>query len=253
VQRSKGVSSVQFPFWQRYNPRVNKITIFRHAAHEGPGYFADFLDRKGIGHRLIRVDCDDPIPESLDGISGLVFMGGPMSVNDPLPWIPKLTRLIQQAIAADVPVLGHCLGGQLMAKALCASITRNPVKEIGWFPVTVVESGESREWFRDLPSTFVAYHWHGETFAIPKGATRVLASADCANQGFAVGKHLALQCHVEMTPQLIASWVDETDGELKPSRTVQSGAEMLRDAPRRTQEMHRIADVLYERWIQGLR
>jgi GMP synthase-like glutamine amidotransferase len=146
VQRSKGVSSVQFPFWQRYNPRVDKITIFRHAAHEGPGYFADFLDRKGIGHRLIRVDCDDPIPESLDGISGLVFMGGPMSVNDPLPWIPKLTRLIQQAIAADVPVLGHCLGGQLMAKALCASITRNPVKEIGWFPVTVVEICPRRSW-----------------------------------------------------------------------------------------------------------
>ena len=232
---------------------MNRVTIFRHAAHEGPGYFADFLDRKGIGNQLIRIDCDDPIPESLDGIAGLVFMGGPMSVNDPLPWIPKLTRLIQQAIAADVPVLGHCLGGQLMAKALGAPITRNPVKEIGWFPVTVVESAESRKWFRDLPATFVVYHWHGETFAIPKGATHVLASDDCANQGFTLGKHLALQCHVEMTPQLIASWVDETDGELKPSRTMQSGAEMLRDATRRTQEMHRIADVLYERWIQGLR
>ena len=231
---------------------MNKITIFRHAAHEGPGYFTEFLDRKGISHQLVRVDCNDPIPVSLDGIAGLTFMGGPMSVNDRLPWIPKLTRLIRQAIGADVPVLGHCLGGQLIAKALDAPVTRNSVKEIGWLPVRVVESPVARRWFGDLPATFMVYHWHGETFAIPDGATCILASADCANQGFAMGKHLALQCHVEMTPQLIASWVQETDGELKPSRTVQSGEEMLRDAERRTREMHRIADKLYERWIEGL-
>jgi len=231
---------------------VKAIAIFRHAAHEGPGYFAEFLDRKGIAYGMIRVDCDDPIPESLDGIAGLVFMGGPISVNDPLPWIPKLARLIRQAVAADVPVLGHCLGGQLMAKALGAPITRNSVKEIGWLPVNVVESPVARRWFGDLPTTFMVYHWHGETFAIPEGATRVLTSADCANQGFVMGKHLALQCHVEMTPQLIADWVKETDGELTPSRTVQSGEEMLRDADRRTRDMHRIADTLYERWIDGL-
>lgn len=232
---------------------MTEIAIFRHARHEGPGYFAEFLDRKGIGHRLVRVDCDDPIPQSLDGVAGLVFMGGPMSVNDPLPWIPKLTQLIQQAIAADVPVLGHCLGGQLVAKALGAPVTRNPVKEIGWLPVSVVESPTARAWFGDSPTTFLAYHWHGETFAIPPQATRILASADCPNQGFVLGKHLALQCHVEMTPQLIADWVRETDGELKPSRTVQSGDEMLRDAEPRTAQMHRIADTLYERWIGGLR
>jgi GMP synthase-like glutamine amidotransferase len=232
---------------------MKEIAIFRHAAHEGPGYFADFLDRKGIRHRLVRIDCDDPIPQSLDAIAGLVFMGGPMSVNDPLPWIPKLTYLIQQAVAADVPVLGHCLGGQLIAKALGAPITRNPVKEIGWLPVTVVESPAARSWLGDSPATFMAYHWHGETFAIPPQATRILASADCPNQGFVLGKHLAMQCHVEMTPRLIADWVQETDGELKPSRTVQSGEEMLRDAARRTADMHRIADTLYERWIGSLR
>src|SRR3990172_5634578 len=80
---------------------MQEVTIFRHAAHEGPGYFAEFLDRKGIDYRLVRVDCDDPVPQSLDGIAGLVLMGGPMSVNDPLPWIPKVTHLIQQAIAGD--------------------------------------------------------------------------------------------------------------------------------------------------------
>lgn len=231
---------------------MKEVAIFRHAAHEGPGYFADFLDRKRIPHRLVRIDCDDPVPESLDGISGLVFMGGPMSVNDPLPWIPKITRLIQQAIAADVPVLGHCLGGQLMAKALGSPITRNPVKEIGWLPVRVLDNAEARAWFADLPRDLTVYHWHGETFAIPAGATPILESDDCPNQAFALGKHLALQCHVEMTPRLITDWVAEADGELKPARTVQSGDEMLRDAERRTRELHRVADVLYQRWVQGL-
>lgn len=233
---------------------MKNVVIVRHAAHEGPGYFADFLNRKGIGHTLVRIDAGDPVPESLDGISGLVFMGGPMSVNDPLPWVPQVTRLIRQAITADVPVLGHCLGGQLMAKALGAAITRNPVREIGWLPVTIVESETARRWLGDLPNSFEVYHWHGETFAIPPEATRLIASSDCPNQGFVFGKHLALQCHIEMTPALIADWIREASSdELAPSHTVQSGDEMLRDVERRTRELHRVADTLYERWILGLR
>ncbi len=114
---------------------MQEILIFRHAPHEGPGYLADYLDRRGLPRRLIRIDRNDPVPTSIDGVPGIVLMGGPMSVNDPLPWIPKVTDLIRQAVAADVPVLGHCLGGQLISKALGGAITRNPVKEIGWLPV----------------------------------------------------------------------------------------------------------------------
>lgn len=232
---------------------MKKVLIFRHVPHEGPGYCADFLDRKGIAHRLVRVDRDDPVPQSLDGISGLVFMGGPMSVNDPLPWIPKLIALIQRAVAADVPVLGHCLGGQLLAKALGAPVTRNPAKEIGWFPVRAVGGSLADAWLDGLPREFMAYHWHGESFAIPDGATNILASDLCPNQAFVRGKHLGLQFHVEMTPEMIADWTEETEDRLKPSATVQSAAEMRRDAERRTEELHRVADILYERWIQGLR
>lgn len=231
---------------------MKEVAILRCAAHEGPGYFDDFLDRQEIAHRLVRVDRDEPVPQSLDGISGLVLMGGPMSVNDPLAWIPKVTHLVRQAIAADVPVLGHCLGGQLMAKALGSAVTRNPVKEIGWLPVRVLDSPAADTWFHGLPRELMVYHWHGETFAIPPGATRILASDDCPNQAFALGKHLALQCHIEMTPALVEAWVRGTKGKLKPSRTVQSGAEMLRDVERRTEKLHRVADTLYARWIQGL-
>src|SRR5215204_2079215 len=117
---------------------MRPILIFRHATHEGPGYFADFLVRCGLSHSLIRIDQHDPVPSSIDGVSGLVFMGGPMSVNDRLPWIPKVISLIQQAVAADIPVLGHCLGGQLMSKALGGKVTSQRIKEIGWLPVETV-------------------------------------------------------------------------------------------------------------------
>ena len=129
---------------------MQPILIFRHAPHEGPGYLADYLDRRGLPHRLIRIDQGDPVPTSLDGIPGLVFMGGPMSVNDPLSWIPKVLNLIRQAVAADLPVLGHCLGGQLISKALGGVITKNPVKEIGWMPEQEINTTAARDWLRRL-------------------------------------------------------------------------------------------------------
>ena len=233
-------------------PRMKRVVIVRHAAHEGPGYCANFLDQRNIAHRLVRVDANDAVPQSLDGISGLVLMGGPMSVNDDLPWIPQVVRLIQQAIAHDVPVLGHCLGGQLMAKALGGTVGRNPVREIGWLPVERVDAPLAREWFGDLPPRFDVYHWHGETFTIPNGATRILASHDCPNQAYVLGKHLGMQCHIEMTPALIESWADAGANELKPSPTVQTREQMLANVETKTNQLHRIADVLYTRWIKGL-
>ncbi|MEK7734324.1 MAG: type 1 glutamine amidotransferase, partial [Pseudomonadota bacterium] len=123
---------------------MREIVIFRHAAHEGPGYLASYLDRRGLPWRLVRVDRRESPPDSLAGVSGLVLMGGPMSVNDRLPWIPPLLRLIREAVDKDIPVLGHCLGGQLMAKALGGRVTRSRVKEIGWLPVETVDNAEAR-------------------------------------------------------------------------------------------------------------
>lgn len=231
---------------------MKPVVIFRHAAHEGPGYLAEFLDRRAIPHVLVRIDQHDPVPSSVAGYAGLVFMGGPMSVNDALPWIPPALALIREAVEQDIPVLGHCLGGQLMAKALGATVTRNAVKEIGWLPVESVASPIAREWLDGLPPAFPVYHWHGETFAIPEGATRLLGSRDCPNQGFVLGRHLGLQCHIEMTPEMIREWVHEAGDDLRPSSTVQSPEEMLREVDARAAALHRVADVLYARWVRGL-
>jgi GMP synthase-like glutamine amidotransferase len=183
-------------------------------------------------------------------------MGGPMSVNDDLPWIPKVLKLIREAVAADVPVLGHCLGGQLMSKALGAKVTRNRIKELGWLKVTAIDSPESRHWLDGLPPQFEAFHWHGETFAIPPGATHILRSRYCRNQAYVLGKHLALQCHVEMTPALVRSWAHDGEREIAAaldSPGVQRRAQMLTSLARRTADLQRVAEVLYSRWIQGLK
>jgi len=233
---------------------MQDLLVFRHAPHEGPGYLADYLDRHGLSHRLVRVDRDDPIPSSIDGISGVVLMGGPMSVNDPLPWIPKVAELIRRAVAADVPVLGHCLGGQLISKALGGVITKNPVKEIGWLPVSRVDNPVARRWLDGLPDEFEAFHWHGETFSIPPGATRVLGSRDCANQAFVLGKTLAFQCHIEMTADLVREWARVGADELAPAcATVQNPQTMTADLDARVRRLQAVADRIYDRWIEGLK
>src|SRR5689334_4429861 len=207
---------------------MKPVVIFRHAASEGPGYFATYLDRRSVPWRVVRVDEGEPTPPDPREFSGLTFMGGPMSVNDDLPWIAPTLKLIRAAVDANVPVLGHCLGGQLISKALGGVVTRNPVKEIGWGPVDVLEGGG--EWFGSGARAFVSFHWHGETFSIPSGATRILSSPHCANQAFTLGSHLAMQCHVEMTPELIRAWCLDWEKEVESlarrQPSVQSPAEM---------------------------
>lgn len=233
---------------------MQEILIFRHAPHEGPGYLAEYLDRRRRPWRLIRIDRNDPVPTSIDGVPGIVFMGGPMSVNDPLTWIPKVTDLIRQAVAADVPVLGHCLGGQLISKALGGTITRNPVKEIGWLPVTRVDGAIAQDWLDGLPHEFEVFHWHGESFSIPPGATCLLASRDCPNQAFVIGKTLAFQCHIEMTGDMVREWTRIGADELAPAcATVQNPQTMTANLDERVARLQGLAVKIYDRWIQGLK
>ena len=233
---------------------MNPVAIFRHFPIEGPGYFATFLERHGIPWQLIRIDAGDAVPSDISAFSGLAFMGGPMSANDPLPWVPEIIELVRNAVRTGVPVLGHCLGAQLMARALGGTVSANPYREIGWGTVDVQNNVLATDWFGD-ESGFEAFHWHGETFSIPPGATRVLANAHCRNQGFVTGIHLGLQCHIEMTPELIASWCESGRAELEAhaaSPAVQSVVEIRRDQEDRLARLHRIADRVYDKWIEGL-
>lgn len=233
---------------------MKPIAIFRHTLNEGAGYFATYLDRRGIPWRLVRIDEGDAVPRDPQLFSGLVFMGGPMSVNDDLPWIAPVLELIRAGVAADVPALGHCLGGQLMAKALGGVVTRNAIKEIGWGEVHVQGHAEAESWFHHVRPSFLSFHWHGETFSLPPGSQRVLSNAHCENQAFAIGKHLAMQCHIEMTRETVDSWCATGAREIERSTSpaVQVVDAIKFDLERRLADLHRAADGVYECWTRGL-
>lgn len=232
---------------------MKPLYIFRHVECEGPGYLAEVLERHGIAWQLIAVDADAAIPDAIDGCSGLVFMGGPMSVNDPLPWIAQELALIRAAHIAGLPVLGHCLGGQLISKALGGEVTRNPVKEIGWHPVQRIDSATAQDWLGDTPKETELFHWHGETFSIPPGATCILASAHCAHQAFVTGNTLALQCHVEMLAPMVGEWAGLYRHELQtPGPAIQDATQMTTDLDIRIRGAQQVADMLYTRWLQPL-
>jgi GMP synthase-like glutamine amidotransferase len=232
---------------------MRPVAIFRQFPTEGPGYFATFLDSRSIPWRLVKIDANEAPPSSINQFSGLVFMGGPMSVNDDLPWIDPELTLIRQAVANDIPVLGHCLGGQLISKALGGVVGKNPVKEIGWGDVSVADNPVAREWFGEL-SKFKSFHWHGEAFSLPNGATRVLSSPYCENQAFTLGMHLGMQCHVEMTEDMVKAWcqtgAEEIAGSSGPA--VQSVEAMLMDLANRVSALKQVANRLYTKWISGL-
>jgi GMP synthase-like glutamine amidotransferase len=235
---------------------MKPVAIFRHSPTEGPAYFATYLEGKRIPYRIIGIDAGEAVPVDSSAFAGLCFMGGPMSVNDDLPWIEPVCSLIRDAVAREVPVLGHCLGGQLMAKALGAPVTRNPVKEIGWGEIEVLRTPEARQWLgADLPS-FLSFHWHGETFAVPEGATRIMASAACPNQAFVMGKHFAMQCHVEMTPEMIRAWCHDWAKEVEALAgrvaTVQTPAEMEQGIDDKVRALNAVADRIYDQWVTGL-
>ena len=239
---------------------MKPVAIFRHTQSEGPAYFATFLDAHSLPWELIAIDAGDALPGDAAAFSGLCLMGGPMSVNDPLPWIEPLCALIRDADRSGLPVIGHCLGGQLISRAFGGQITPSPVKELGWGQARAESNATAARWLGAClganEGEATVFQWHGETFSLPRGAERILTNDFCANQAFVRGPHLAMQCHVEMTPELIAcwclDWASEVHGldPLPPS--VQTPAAMLAEVSLRLPIMRQLADQLYGQWIKGL-
>ena len=236
---------------------VKPVAVFRFSDTEGPGHFATFLDANRIAWKLVKLDEGEPVPPSAAPFAGLAFMGGPMSANDELPWTQPVLALMRDAVAREVPVIGHCLGGQMLARAMGGDVKRNPVKEIGWNPVQVVDSPAAREWFGENLREFDTFQWHGDTFSIPPGAERILTGPHCPNQAYVLGnRHLGLQCHVEMTPEMIASWISSGSGEVAEnlsSPAVQPVERIQAEATKRLPGLSRTAERLYERWITRLK
>jgi len=195
-----------------------RVIAFRHVPFEHLGLIAPALEAKGIEFEYADLYEDPALSIPLDGIDGLILMGGPMSANDDLGYIRRELGLIRQAAEEGKPVLGVCLGAQLIAKALGGRVYRNPVKEIGWFPVGWTEAARQDPLLAGLTQPETVFHWHGETFDLPAGAVWLAASEACRNQAFRFGDNAyGFQFHLEVTPEMIADWVrqDANEGDVR--------------------------------------
>ena len=194
-----------------------KVLTFRHVPFEDLGHIAPLLVERGIGCDYADLYQPGAPGPDISGYAGLIFMGGPMSVNDPLPYLARERALIARAAERSQPMLGICLGSQLIARSLGAAVRRNPRKEIGWFDIHFTRSAVEDALFRGIPGPETVFHWHGETWELPPGAELLASSEACANQAFRAGRGIyGLQFHLEVTPAMIADWQaqDENCGDV---------------------------------------
>ncbi len=219
-----------------------RIHHLQHVAFEGLGSMEPVLREKA--HKLTSTHFHSgQRPPAVSDFDWLIVMGGPMGVYDeqPFPWLLQEKALIRQAIDAGKVVLGICLGAQLIAEVLGAKIYKNHDKEIGWFPIERASESMATILGDVLPATLEVFHWHGDTFDIPRGAKLLASSEACRNQGFILDDRVvALQFHLETTPDTAAVLIENCRHELDASRYVQTETEMLSMPSRFT----RINDVM---------
>jgi len=233
---------------------MKPVRIFRHVACEGPGYLGTFLNANEIPYEVICIDEGINVPQQLDDVSGLIFMGGSMNVTDPLQWVGDEKKLIRNAIAQNIPVMGICLGAQLMSAALDGKITHDQKMEIGWHAIEAVDQQHQLDWLNDLPDEFIPFHWHADTFSIPEGATALFNSHCRNNQAFVLDNNIAMQFHLEMTIEMVEEWVRRFGEDLTQGHScVQNDKEILLNLEKRIENLHIYADVFYGAWINGLK
>lgn len=228
-----------------------RIHYLQHMSFEDAGYIALWARTRGHTVTRTRLYRNETLP-SQGSFDWLVVMGGPMSIHehDAHPWLVAEKRFIRETVDRGIPYLGVCLGAQLAADVLGGRVMRNPHKEIGWFPVHWTARAGRLPLFRDLPGQFLPFHWHGDTFSIPPGATRIAYSDACANQAFLYGSHvLGLQFHLDYSVQGIKRMIRHCGDELVEQPTIQTRPSALAH-PTRVQRarhlLYRLLDSLHQ-------
>jgi GMP synthase-like glutamine amidotransferase len=233
---------------------MRPVLILQHQTPERPAYLVTWLNQHNIPYETRCAGSGQEFPATIEPYSALAVMGGGMSANDPLLSNRQAEILILQAMRRDRPVIGHCLGGQLMSRALGGVISTSPQPEIGWQPIEYVNTPEVEEWFGINPTPRVI-QWHYETFSIPEGATRLAGSAACPNQAWAMGPHLAMQFHIEMDETKAREWAGDEDPKWAAARaqyvTVQDSQAIVAGIQPYLTQHQATADHVYQTWLKN--
>ncbi|MCL4473205.1 MAG: type 1 glutamine amidotransferase [Actinobacteria bacterium] len=226
---------------------MSKVMVIQNVGCEPLGRFSE-ADAEFV---YIRPFLGEPLPQNLDGWDALVVLGGPMAAYESgrSAFLGEEIALLGEAIAEDFPVLGVCLGSQLIAKAAGARVYAGPVRELGWGSVQLTEAAETDALFSGLPRELPVFQLHGDTFDLPRDAVRLAENSTYANQAFRIGgKVYGVQFHVEVVPGLAKSWVDEYADYLKTGGA--SGEEILRELDEKDKALRPVANTLIGRFLK---
>ncbi|MBI5642043.1 MAG: gamma-glutamyl-gamma-aminobutyrate hydrolase family protein [Deltaproteobacteria bacterium] len=224
---------------------MSRILVIQHVAHEGLGTIAPFLNEFDID--FLKVYEAGKINAAPEGYSALVVMGGPMGVyeEDKYPFIKDELRLIEAALKEGVPVLGICLGAQLLARAAGAEVYKGKAKEIGWYKVRLSEEGLQDRLLLGLPEEFTVFQWHGDTFDIPKNGVCLASSDLFLNQIIKVGKNAyGFQFHLEVTEKMIAEWIEINTDELKALKEIDA-TKIIKETPENIQSLRMLGNSVF--------
>lgn len=231
---------------------MKPVLILQHLSGDGPAYLAAWLRRAVVPFEVRNSEQGQDYPDSIEGYGALAVLGGEMSANDPLPSLRQAEALILQAMDRSVPVLGHCLGGQLMARALGARVGPSIQPEVGWHRIDFAPGPESASWFGEAASAMV-FQWHAEAFELPAGAQHLAGNAACTHQAFSLGPHLAMQFHIEVDEEKLGRWAADQNAaylaDVARYPTVQSGAQIRALMTDHLAAHQRMANRIYDRWL----
>jgi GMP synthase (glutamine-hydrolysing) len=189
---------------------VNDVLLIQNTKIEGSGYLGDLLRQDGFEIHSIHAKTEK-IPEK--DFSFVVILGAPESANDNLPYLLDEQKLIRKSVEKNIPVLGICLGSQLIAKSFGARVYRGPKKEIGFYNDLIPDGNSSL--FSGFENPFTVFHWHGDTFDLPEGAIRLVHSENYPNQAFQIKSAVGLQFHLEVNEEMVHLWLDKTQEKLE--------------------------------------
>lgn len=189
---------------------MTTLLVIQHVPHERLGTFEAVFKQTGGSLRPFRADDPKAAWPTLEGVDGLVVMGGTQSVyeQDQYPYLTRELSFLRDALKAQKPILGVCLGAQLLAAALGAKVTKSPQKEVGWYPLRREPGADGDPLFAAFGQTETVFQWHGDTFALPKGCLRLASAPLCHEQGFRYRDNIyGLQFHLEMTEAMVRAWM----------------------------------------------
>jgi GMP synthase (glutamine-hydrolysing) len=225
------------------------VFVLEHHPCEGPGVIADALRRAGAVTQSIRADAGERVPKEIGDVAGLIVMGGPQSVyeHDKFQYLRNEIRLIENALDRNRPVLGVCLGSQLIAAVLGAKVYPGRKKEIGWHRVDLTNAVKSDPLWKHAPRSFRGFHWHGDIFDLPRGATLLASSALTANQAFRYGRNAyAILFHMEITSAQVRTMVETFSSELLV--TGLNPRAITLNAHLHLPVLHSIGQTVFTRW-----